>query len=159
MENLGFLVCSEHRAENQGEMELPDSSHSIASSLYLLRISGLSSSEQPLSGTKGIPVTSFWLFQGKIAFLSLSPPHLTPRLPLTWLPRGFPTWTLRPIGHKQSRIKIWCLGTYLVVHWLSLCTFNAGEPGSIPGQGPRSYRPQLKTLHATTKIRDPVCFS
>ena len=29
MENLGFFVCSEHRAENQGEMELPDSSHSI----------------------------------------------------------------------------------------------------------------------------------
>ena len=39
-------------------------------------------------------------------------------------------------------------GTSLVVQWLRLHDPNAGAPGSIPGQGPRSHMPQLK---------DPAC--
>ncbi|TEA37700.1 hypothetical protein DBR06_SOUSAS9210016, partial [Sousa chinensis] len=29
----------------------------------------------------------------------------------------------------------------LVVQWLRLCAPNAGDPGSIPGQGTRSHMP------------------
>ena len=36
-------------------------------------------------------------------------------------------------------------GTFLVVQWIRLCSLNAGGPGSIPSQGARSGRPQLKT--------------
>ena len=72
-------------------------------------------------------------------------------------------------------------GTSLVVQWLRLCTASVEGPGSIPGQGTRSYilqrrvrmpqlrisdvinkRPrmlQLKNLHASTKIKDPVCLN
>ena len=46
-------------------------------------------------------------------------------------------------------------GTSLVVQWLRLCAPNAGGLGSIPGQGTRSCRSQLKILHATTKV--PTC--
>ena len=35
-------------------------------------------------------------------------------------------------------------GTSLVVHWLRLHATNAGGSGLIPGQGTRSYRPQLR---------------
>ena len=35
-------------------------------------------------------------------------------------------------------------GTSLVVQWLRLHDPNAGDSGSIPGQGTRSHRPQLK---------------
>ena len=52
------------------------------------------------------------------------------------------------------------LGTSLVVQWLRLHVSNTGEPGSIPGQGTRSHRlqlrlcrPQLKILQATTKTQ------
>ena len=43
-------------------------------------------------------------------------------------------------------------GTFLVVQWLTFHTPNAGGPGSIPGQGTRSHKPQLKIVHATAKI-------
>ena len=39
----------------------------------------------------------------------------------------------------------------MVVQWLRLHVPNAGGPGSIPGWGTRSLRPQLKILHAATK--------
>ncbi|TEA34838.1 hypothetical protein DBR06_SOUSAS4310016, partial [Sousa chinensis] len=32
----------------------------------------------------------------------------------------------------------------LVVQWLRLCAPNAGNPGSIPGQGTRTRMPQLR---------------
>ena len=51
-----------------------------------------------------------------------------------------------------SLIKPW-KGTSLLVQWLRFCTPDAGGLGSIPGQGTRSYMPQLKISHATTKIR------
>ena len=38
-----------------------------------------------------------------------------------------------------------------MVQWLRLCTSNAGGLGSIPGQRTRSYTPQLKIPHTTTK--------
>ena len=44
-------------------------------------------------------------------------------------------------------------GTSLVVQGLRLHAYNAGGLGSIPGQGTRSHMPQLKILHAATKIR------
>lgn len=51
-----------------------------------------------------------------------------------------------------SLIKPW-KGTSLLVQWPRFCTPNAGGLGSIPGQKTRSYRPQLKISHDTTKIR------
>ena len=42
-------------------------------------------------------------------------------------------------------------GTSLVVQWLRFHAPNAGDPGSIPGQGNRSHMLQLKILHAATK--------
>ena len=43
-------------------------------------------------------------------------------------------------------------GISLVVQWLGLCTPNAGDQGSISGQGTRSHT-DTKSLHATTKTR------
>ena len=50
-------------------------------------------------------------------------------------------------------------GTSLVVQWLRLHTPNAGDPGSIPGQGTRCrmpqlsiHMPQVKVPHATTGL-------
>ena len=37
------------------------------------------------------------------------------------------------------------------------CTPHAGVLGLIPGQGTRSPTPQLKILHATAKVEDPMC--
>ena len=42
-------------------------------------------------------------------------------------------------------------GTSLGVQWLRLCTPNAGVLNSIPGQGTRSYMPQLNSLHVAAK--------
>ena len=42
-------------------------------------------------------------------------------------------------------------GASLGVQWLRLCTPNAGGLNSIPGQGTRSYMPQLKSLHVAAK--------
>ena len=38
-------------------------------------------------------------------------------------------------------------GTSLVVQWLRVFAPNAGHPGSIPGQGTRSYMLQLEVWH------------
>ena len=35
-------------------------------------------------------------------------------------------------------------GTSLVIQWLRLHTLNAGDPGSIPGQGTRPHMLQLR---------------
>ena len=42
-----------------------------------------------------------------------------------------------------------------MVQWLRRCIFNAGDPGSILGQGTRSHMPQgrSKTLCAAAKTR------
>ena len=40
-----------------------------------------------------------------------------------------------------------------MVQWLRLHTPNVEGQGSIPGQGTRSYMPQLKILHASTKMQ------
>ena len=45
-------------------------------------------------------------------------------------------------------LKVICKGTSLVIQWLRLRAPNAGDPGSIPGQGTRSH------MHAATK--DPT---
>ena len=54
--------------------------------------------------------------------------------------------------------------TSLVVKWLSLHAPNAGGLGSIPGQGTRSHRPQLRVCRlqlknpdAAVTIKGPVC--
>ena len=44
------------------------------------------------------------------------------------------------------------LGTSLAVQWLRLHAPNAGSPGSIPGQGTRSYMPQLRVRTLQLKI-------
>ena len=52
-----------------------------------------------------------------------------------------------------------------MVQRLKLHASKAGDPGSIPDQGTRSYMPQLRfrrlleILHATRKIKDSVCYS
>ena len=56
-------------------------------------------------------------------------------------------------------------GTSLMVQWLKLCGPNAGGPGWIPGQGNKSSHVSTTSshttardiLHATAKIKDPVC--
>ena len=41
--------------------------------------------------------------------------------------------------------QIWDMsGTSLAVQWLRLHAPSAGSPGSIPGQGTRSHKPQLR---------------
>ena len=55
------------------------------------------------------------------------------------------------------KVTIVTLGASLVVQWLSFCAYNAGVLGLITSQGTRSYMPQLKTLHAAMKIKDPAC--
>ena len=46
-------------------------------------------------------------------------------------------------------------GTSLAVQGQRLCAPNAGDTGSIPGQGTRSHMWQLRVCGATRK--DPVC--
>ena len=41
-----------------------------------------------------------------------------------------------------------------MVQWLRLSTPNAGRPGSIPGQGPRSHMPQQRP--GTAKINKQI---
>ena len=48
-------------------------------------------------------------------------------------------------------------GDFLVLQWLRLHIPDAGGLDSIPGQGTRSYMPQLKILHAAMKNKDPKC--
>ena len=52
--------------------------------------------------------------------------------------------------HPEGAEQLPVSGTSLVVQWLSLCTLNAGGPGSIPGQGTRSHS-FSGPLTATTK--------
>ena len=47
-----------------------------------------------------------------------------------------------------SPIKNPFIRTSLVVQWLRLCAPNAGDAGSIPGQGTRSHKPQLRASQA-----------
>ena len=50
--------------------------------------------------------------------------------------------------------KISTIGTSLVVRWLRLYAPNAGDPGSIPGQGTRTHMPQLSVL--MPQLKDPA---
>ena len=64
-------------------------------------------------------------------------------------------WLFLFFNYKISTwllLKIQTVGTFLVVQWLRLYAPSAWGPGSIPGQGTRSHMPQLKILHAATKI-------
>ena len=55
-------------------------------------------------------------------------------------------------GRCVAGVKIHRSGISLVVQWLRLRAVNAGGWGSIPGQGTRPHRPQLKQiLYAVTK--------
>ena len=63
---------------------------------------------------------------------------------------------------QGSRTQALCIS--LVVQGLGLHTSNAGDPGSIPGQGTLSQVPKLKVCTpqlgippATVKIEDPAC--
>ena len=75
------------------------------------------------------------------------------------------------LGH-QKQYMLW---TSLVVQWLRVCTPNSGGLSVIPGEGTRPHMPELrvcmlqlkilhakierkkKTLHASKKIKDPMC--
>ena len=70
------------------------------------------------------------------------------------LPYSFKIWpadlALSFLGAKAKRGTFY--GTSLVVQWVRLHTPNAGDLGSIPGQGTRSHmHAATKSLHATTK--------
>ena len=63
---------------------------------------------------------------------------------------------------KNCCLKEPSLGTSTVVQWLRLSVPSAGGLGSLPGQGTRSHKPQLRVHrpglnipHATTKIKTP----
>ena len=43
-------------------------------------------------------------------------------------------------------------GTSLVVQWLRLLTPNTGGQGSVPGQGTRSHKPQLRVCMAQLRL-------
>ena len=45
-------------------------------------------------------------------------------------------------------------GTSLVVRWLRLHTPDAGDPGSIPGQGTEFHMPQL--IARMWQLKDPA---
>ena len=68
-------------------------------------------------------------------------------------PTGCTTLRVNPDENRG----LW--GTSLLVQWLRLRTPNAGGPGGIPALGTRSHMPQLKILHAETKIKDPTCLN
>ena len=54
-------------------------------------------------------------------------------------------WQQIPSTEKNKGINIKKNpGTSLAVQWLRVCTPNAGDLGSIPGQGTRSHIPQLR---------------
>ena len=48
--------------------------------------------------------------------------------------------------------KVVRMGISLVVQWLRLCNPNAGNPGSIPGQGTRSHMVKLRVCRLQLKI-------
>ena len=56
-----------------------------------------------------------------------------------------PIWQIMTEFSKLLlRISKTHLGTSQGIQWLKHCASNAGGPGSIPGQGTRSYMPQLR---------------
>ena len=57
-------------------------------------------------------------------------------------------------GSGKVLVKIVRAGTSLVVQWLRLHAPNAAGIGSIPGQGTRSRKPQLRAAcHNEDRIR------
>ena len=68
----------------------------------------------------------------------------TPSQCLTYSMYSTAIWSIEMKDITLSKILNSYLGTSLVVQWLRLCTSNAGGPGSIPGQGTRSYMLQLR---------------
>ena len=60
---------------------------------------------------------------------------------------------------KFNLLKVYKWGTSLVVQRLRLWAPNAGDLGSIPGQGTRSHMLQPKIPYSTTEIEDPVCLN
>ena len=57
---------------------------------------------------------------------------------------------------KKYKLKECYCGTSLVAQWVRRSAPNAGDPGSIPGQGTRSHmHATTKSSHATTK--KPTC--
>ena len=66
----------------------------------------------------------------------IQPPHLQIKSKVKQL-----SWD----GTPGMDFKILWLGIFLVIQWLRLCTPNAGDPGSIPGQRTRSHMLQLRS--------------
>ena len=63
-------------------------------------------------------------------------------------PRGFLAAVFEAVlcAPTQRQRECFTLETSLVVQWLRLCAPNAGDPGSIPDHGTRSYVRQLRVL-------------
>ena len=74
----------------------------------------------------------------------LSPSLYLPSLSL------FSMTSQQAYAHSERAV----IGNPPVVQWLRLCAPNTEHPGLIPGWG--SHMPQLKNLHATTKIQCAV---
>ena len=56
------------------------------------------------------------------------------------------------VGRDSPTFKNTLQRTSLVDQWLRFCTSSAGGLGSIPGQGTRSYMPQLRVCTPQQKI-------
>ena len=65
---------------------------------------------------------------------------------------GCLVWSLEFMLYFKNMQK----GTHLVAQGLRLQVPNAGDPGSSPDQGTRSFMLQLKTQHAATKLKVPA---
>ena len=70
----------------------------------------------------------------------------------SWLYFIRPEARLLPLNEA---LKKWSTGTSLVVQLLRLCAPSTGGPGSIPGQGTRSYMPQWWLKIPSTTTEDP----
>ena len=117
---------------------------------------------------RGIPL-KYWGFGSGPRQLSKSheffdvPTHIKVMLKLYGSLLSAIALCLKKYTYVNLKIRYW---DFLVVQWLRLCIPNAGNKGLIPRQGTRSHMPQLrvhmlqlKILHATVKIKDPMCCS
>ena len=108
---------------------------------------------QGMIPTQGLKPCLFRLLHWQVGSLPLVPPGKQVR----WGRVDSNTLVLKPEWTSESPPK-----TSLVVQWLRLRAPNAGDPGSIPGQGTRFHMPQLrvcmlqlKITQATTKTKTP----
>ena len=93
---------------------------------------------------------SFSSFSSRIFIWYYFPQWIYHRSYTTLKSRTFPSHRITFLSFTEKDITIRS-GTSLVIQWLTLHAFNAGGPGSIPGQGTNNCILQPKILHVGTK--------